>query len=222
MQMRKQKLLYLAIHRSMHPMLLLCAGMLVLVSYLLIDDIGFRLLQVCLFYFLAASEKQIKLHYYVFLVLSVLFFYLLVPAGRVLYQFGPISITQGALEDGLFRGLTLSGYVFLSLWAISPQLKVPGNIGRMLSISLQFFTIFFEGTGAELRKKALVGKDTHERSQAHGHFAAYIDETVYLHISLYLNQSNTPLSKKTEKKSIAAYVAVSLVSIASWILVFIK
>ena len=54
---------------------------------------------------------------------------LAVPLGRVLWRVGPWKITQGALEAGLGKGLTLVGLAYLSRFCVRPELRLPGTVG---------------------------------------------------------------------------------------------
>ena len=137
---------------AVDPIVLLCMGSINFFAFLFQSSLYVRFILVCMFFVLASSQKRIRIAYYVFFIISIIFFSLLLPNGKVLYSMGPLHITQGALEEGLFRGITLSAYVLLSLWAVSPRLSLPGYGGKILSISLRLFSILFEGKGRELRK----------------------------------------------------------------------
>ncbi len=95
------------------------------------------------FFLLARTTKKIKILYFISLIFSVVFFYLLIPNGRVIGRFLWFNITMGALEEGFFRAFTLCGYVFLSLWCISPKLTFKGKIGGIFSHSLRYLHSFY-------------------------------------------------------------------------------
>jgi hypothetical protein len=63
------------------------------------------------------------------MIAGITFFALFSPHGQVLARWRRFSVTTGALEAGLTRGLTLAGMVFLSQLALSPQLHLPGKLG---------------------------------------------------------------------------------------------
>jgi hypothetical protein len=50
----------------------------------------------------------------------------------VLIYIGSFPITAGALEQGFVRGLNLVGLVYLSRYAVSPGLPIPGRAGALL------------------------------------------------------------------------------------------
>lgn len=121
------------------PIILFCVGIVVFIPYTLTDILWQRIVQVIVFFLFANQIKHIRVWYFIMITISVTFFHLLVPNGRVIYEIGVFRVTEGAIKEGLFRGLTLNGYVFLSLWCISQRLALPTKYGRMLSLSVQYF-----------------------------------------------------------------------------------
>jgi hypothetical protein len=69
---------------------------------------------------------------------------LAVPLGRVLWRVGPWSITQGALESGLAKGLTLVGLAYLSRFCVRPDLRLPGAAGRYVARTLFYLNRLLE------------------------------------------------------------------------------
>jgi heptaprenyl diphosphate synthase len=69
---------------------------------------------------------------------------LAVPLGRVLWRLGPWRITQGALESGLAKGLTLVGLVYLSRFCVRPDLRLPGAAGRYVARTLFYLNRLIE------------------------------------------------------------------------------
>ena len=78
----------------------------------------------------------------VFTVIVV--FNLIVPYGRVLFSFGFIKLTFGALMTGINRAVTLEGLIMLSRLSIRRDLKIPGNFGALLGESLKYFSLITE------------------------------------------------------------------------------
>ena len=130
------------------------AGMLMLPPYLLIDSLLLKGILAALFALLAyLAGKRRRWVYFLLLTASVTFFYLLAPWGRVLLEIGPFIVTAGALVNGLTRGITLVGMVFLSVAAVRPELKLPGYFGGLLGRTFYYFDSILEG------KKRLTGKN---------------------------------------------------------------
>jgi len=70
---------------------------------------------------------------------SIVLFAVMSPYGKVLFRIGSLRITEGALKNGLHRSGILVGMVFLSQFAVSPKLRLPGRAGKFLS---RIFTVF--------------------------------------------------------------------------------
>jgi heptaprenyl diphosphate synthase len=129
------------------------AGLLSLPMYLLVTDPLPRLAQVVILGLLTLlAGKRLLYAYFFFLVLSVTFFHLLIPQGRVLFTIGTLSVTEGALFAGIYRGTTIIGLVFISLFSIRRDLYIPGTFGRLVSRTLRYFEHIYE-----YRKSASIG-----------------------------------------------------------------
>ena len=79
------------------------------------------------------------------MILGIAFFSLFTPNGKIiqingraLYLFSIFPVTQGALLGGIKKGALLAGMVFLSQFAISMKLHLPGKAGQF--INNMFFT----------------------------------------------------------------------------------
>ena len=130
------------------------AGMLMLPPYLLVEGLACKALLAAFFALLAVlAGKRLRWGYFLILVLSVTFFHLLSPWGRVLVEVGPFAITSGALENGLIRGITMVGMVFLSVASVRPELELPGRFGGLLGRTFYYFDSILEG------KRRLSGKN---------------------------------------------------------------
>ena len=129
-------------------------GMLMLPPFLLVEGLVPKVLLGGFFALLAVlAGKRIRWGYFLILILSVTFFHLLSPWGRVLMEIGPVLVTSGALESGLIRGITLAGMVFLSVAAVRPELEFPGRFGGLLGRTFYYFDIILEGGGKKLSRK---------------------------------------------------------------------
>lgn len=125
---------------------LFLAGALTLPAYLLQDELYIRLFQVLLFALLAGlAGKRIKWLYFLIMVASITFFHLLVPMGRVLFEVGPIPITEVALRNGVLKGLAIVGLVFISLFSVRSDLKLPGRLGGLVARLFYYFERIMEG-----------------------------------------------------------------------------
>lgn len=96
---------------------------------------------VAIFFTMTFIKKhgKIKILPSIFLTVFITLFALLSPSGRILFTFGTLRITEDALFIGLRKSATLVGMVFLSQFAISPRLELPGKVGKFLQ---EVFSIF--------------------------------------------------------------------------------
>lgn len=93
-----------------------------------------------IFFFLAKSKrKKVRILPSVFISLSIIFFALLAPSGRILLTLGSFRITVNALAAGLNRASILVGLVFLSQTFVSLNIKFPGTIGRFVNEMFVYF-----------------------------------------------------------------------------------
>lgn len=115
----------------------LCA----MVCFLFIKNLYILWIAVLIFYICTVIRRhgKVKVLPSILIVLSVTFFALLSPYGKVLFTIGSWRITAGALMSGLHRSGILVGMVFLSQCAVSRNLKLPGTVGEFIA---SMFTIF--------------------------------------------------------------------------------
>ena len=114
-------------------------------AFLLIGDLVLRAIILALFGLLAVlAGKKIRWGYFALLLISITFFHLLAPWGRVILEIGPLTITAGALRSGLVRGFGLVGMVFLSVAAVRPEMELPGRLGGLLGRTFYHFDVLLE------------------------------------------------------------------------------
>jgi len=126
--------------RHTAPLHVFIVGVVTIVAFLFQEELLVRLIQVLLFAAIATlAGKRIRWGYFLIMVGSITFFNLLTPVGRVLAEYGPIRVTEGALEQGLMKGLAIVGLVFISLFAVRPDLRLPGTFGGILARLFFYF-----------------------------------------------------------------------------------
>ncbi|MCR5605861.1 MAG: hypothetical protein K6F69_03475 [Treponema sp.] len=82
----------------------------------------------------------------IIMILGISFFAVFSPNGKIvtsingnpIYLFNRFPLTYGAIDSGLRKGFILAGMVFLSQFAISTKMKLPGKIG--LFMNSMFYT----------------------------------------------------------------------------------
>ncbi|MDR1127068.1 MAG: Gx transporter family protein [Treponema sp.] len=85
-------------------------------------------------------------------IVSIVFFNLLVPYGQVLGSFGGFRLTKGALLMGIRRAVTVQGLFMLSKVCVSGDLRIPGRFGSLISESFRIFA-FLGQRGEHLKKR---------------------------------------------------------------------
>jgi heptaprenyl diphosphate synthase len=136
------------IFREVPPSFLFFFGLALSPALWLQTHVAFKAAQVLLFFGLAAWARpggwwRAGLASLVFLAVTVAV-NLAVPLGRVLWRLGPWRITQGALESGLAKGLTLVGLAYLSRLCVRPELRLPGAAGRYVARTLFYLNRLLE------------------------------------------------------------------------------
>ncbi|MFW6363132.1 MAG: hypothetical protein ACOC0D_04740 [Spirochaeta sp.] len=145
---RKKRSASRLLSRRIHPQILFLTGAICVVLFLLQGNLLLRSVQVALFGFLATMNgKRILWGYFMLMVGSITVFHLFQPAGEVLFRIAWVPITAGAVRNGVFKGLTIIGLVFISLFSIRPNLRIPGNIGSLLTGTLMYFERILEHRG---------------------------------------------------------------------------
>ena len=121
-------------------------GILIIPAYLLIQA---PLLKVFLLIFFTITAslagKKIRYLYFLMMTLSITFFHLLTPHGRILWDLGFFHITEGSLVSGFTKGISLAGLVFISLFSVTPSLKLPGKLGGLLGRMFYYFELILDG-----------------------------------------------------------------------------
>jgi heptaprenyl diphosphate synthase len=139
---------------------LFIAGLFIMVIFLFTSSLVFKTLQFLFFWLLAAlSGRKIRLLTALLVMLGIVFGSLLVPYGKILAEWGPLQISQGALLAGLRRALTLEGLVLLSGAFIRPDLRLPGAFGALLGESFRLFAVLQNRKTNFTRKRIIEGID---------------------------------------------------------------
>jgi heptaprenyl diphosphate synthase len=134
--------------KEVSPFFLFFFGLALAPSLWLQAHLAWKAAQALLFFALAAWARprgwwRAGLASLIFLSVTVAV-NLAVPLGRVLWRLGPWSITQGALEGGLAKGLTLVGLAYLSRFSVRPDLRLPGAVGRYVARTLFYLNRLLE------------------------------------------------------------------------------
>lgn len=115
------------------PSILFVSVMVSFPAFLFQKNLLVLVIEATTFFVLALTRRgKLRLFPSLLMILGIVFFALFSPHGQVVARLGSFTITKGALEAGLARGVTLAGMVFLSQLALSPNLSLPGRAGNFI------------------------------------------------------------------------------------------
>ncbi|WP_407399764.1 Gx transporter family protein [Treponema sp.] len=86
-----------------------------------------------------AKNKKVKVLPSLAIILSVTFFSILVPHGKILVEIWKLKITDGAILSGLERSIKLCSCVFLSKLIVNRNMKLPSKAGLFMSMLFEYF-----------------------------------------------------------------------------------
>ena len=86
------------------------------------------------------KKRTLKILPSMLLIFFVVLFSLFSPHGKILFSFGKLNITLGALILGLVKGGRLCGFVFVSQFLISKNISFPGRVGKFFSNVMSYFS----------------------------------------------------------------------------------
>lgn len=130
------------------PWQIAAAGLVVAILFILEKNLAVKL--GLLVFFIAAAYlagKPFSLWTTLAVSAGIIAANLLVPSGKVLFQIGPLAITQFALTDGIAKAITFEGLMFLSKASIMRGLRIPGTLGNIVSSSFLYYDRIIEYKG---------------------------------------------------------------------------
>ena len=104
-------------------------------------------------------KKRVKLLPSFFITISLVFFSLLSPFGKVWFSIGKFAITEGAFFLGLKKSFVLCGMVFISQIATSFEINIKGSFGKMISEVFYWFSIFSDFSKSAKSKSKLLSDE---------------------------------------------------------------
>lgn len=109
--------------------------------FLFNKNISFLWGYVILFYIIVSirKHKRARILPSIVIIMTVTFFALLSPYGKVLFTVGSWRITKDALLNGLHKSGILVGMVFISQCAVNKNIQLPGKTGEFLG---SIFSVF--------------------------------------------------------------------------------
>ena len=133
-------------------LLKLSISLIAMVTVLVCKNLWVQIFTVVLFFVLTAIKKHGKIRWIpsLIILLSITFFSLLSPAGKVLFTLGSWKITSGALVSGLQKGLSLIGMVYISQFVVDKNFRLPG---KFFSVIVYIFLIYDKLTAEKMAVK---------------------------------------------------------------------
>ena len=107
---------------------------------LLVNNI-FVSFSVCFLFFILIliTKKKVRLLPSLLLIISIVFFSILQPSGKLLFSVANFHITLGSILLGLEKSFKLLSMVYISQYAINKNLKVNGRMGMFFNEILAYF-----------------------------------------------------------------------------------
>ncbi|MDZ7795039.1 MAG: Gx transporter family protein [Spirochaetia bacterium] len=122
------------------PMVRLLTGLLMIAPFIMQPQILLKFVHILLFGVASLYlGKRVRILPGIMIAAAVTGAQLLTPLGEVLTYIGSFPITAGALRQGVLRGLNLVGLVYLSRYAVSSGLPIPGKLGALLYRVFYYF-----------------------------------------------------------------------------------
>jgi len=130
------------------PWQMAATGLIVAILFILEKNLAVKL-GLLIFFIAAAYVAGKPFSFWTTLAVSagIIAANLLVPSGKVLFQIGPLTITQFALTDGIAKAITFEGLMFLSKASIMRGLHIPGTLGNIVSSSFLYYDRIIEYKG---------------------------------------------------------------------------
>jgi len=130
------------------PSLLAIAGLLISIAFLFQKATLLKIFIFIFFYFFAKSSgKKTSIITTILVASGIILANLLVPVGRVMAKWGPLTITEDALMGGIDKAFTFEGLIYISKASIRQGLKLPGRFGSIVASAFRYYDQIIEYRG---------------------------------------------------------------------------
>ena len=127
------------IQKNISPNVLLLSGAAVIIAFIFQKNIFIKASQAGIFVLLNyISGNKIKILNSIFLLIFIVIFNLLSPAGKVIFYVSIFPVTELSLVNGLIKALTFIGLFYISKVFISSDINIPGTFGRLISRTFSY------------------------------------------------------------------------------------
>ena len=124
--------------KKVHPYIKLLIGLLFILVFYLFNILYVKVIITVLFIILALlNGRRIRILRILIIFSCIVFMNILIPKGKIYFNVLNFCITEGALFAGINKGITLICLIYISMFAVSKDLKLPGIAGEI------FLKIFF-------------------------------------------------------------------------------
>ena len=185
--------------KTLNPSTLFFCAVLCLPGILFQRSLAYLWADIALFIALNLLKKGgIRILPPLIICVSVVFFNLFTPEGLVLFSLGKFKVTLGAVQNGLHKSGVLLAMVFVSQYAVSRDLNLPGKAGGFLSRVFYYFDALSEQTDA--------GQASAERSAA-AKKRAGVKAKFFFSFFIRLKTSASSLIDKTDERLLQVFLS---------------
>ncbi len=133
------------LYEKVHPTVLFFCSIACLPAVFFQDNILFVWILASMFIVLRKLRgDKVRLMPSFFICISIVFFAMLTPSGKIFAAVGGFRITEGALLLGLKKSAVLLSMVFISQYAITKSIQIRGKFGFFINNMFMYFDIFTE------------------------------------------------------------------------------
>ena len=151
-----------ALFRECSSKEVLACGILCLVSFLIPKELYLELIQ--MFFFMSLillRKKRIRMLSLIIIFITITFLHIFQPIGKILFTVKDFPVTLGAVESGIHKAARLMGLIYISQFSISSKLRMPGEVGKLLTLMFLYFERFTENKFRPEGKKFIESIDKH-------------------------------------------------------------
>lgn len=112
---------------------------------------------VCLIVLNLLRKRKLKPLSHLLFILFLILLNIFPPYGKLLFHLFSFPVTEGALLNGLGRGLTLVSLILTAKYCISTNLKLPGTLGKLITRTFYYLELM-QHEQQNLKKLGIIDK----------------------------------------------------------------
>ena len=193
--------------KTLNPSTLFFCAVLCLPGILFQRSLAYLWADIALFIALNLLKKGgIRILPPLIICISVVFFNLFTPEGLVLFSLGKFKVTLGAVQNGLHKSGVLLAMVFVSQYAVSRDLNLPGKAGGFLSRVFYYFDALSEKAPQQPLYADSDGEQT-DAGQASAERPAAAKKRSFFSFFIKLKTSASSLIDKTDERLLQVFLS---------------